>query len=105
MDQRYFVVPKEPTRNKEELIRFVAVLFAEDVLHVDGREGLRLLQSYNNSTLRQLHDLALKEYDYIVSNFIKKSIKLCYGGSRLFGVSSIEMNNYITDLRIAIKNY
>lgn len=101
----YIVVPKEPTTNKDELVAFVANIFVEDVSSTEGYEGIKFLKSLNNAMLLQLHDGAIKEYDYLVSNFIKKSIKLCYGGSRFFGLSSVERNNYITDLRKAIQRY
>lgn len=99
------LVPKNRTSNKQELASYMAYLFTNEMLAVGGKEGIANLKSLNNSQLRQLHDIAVREYEFLIVNYIKKSLRLCYGGTRLFGLTSIEMNNYLTDVRLEIQKF
>jgi len=97
------LVSKDPTSDKDLLVSFVAHLMIEDAERVEG--GLDILKNLNNSQMQSLHDITLEEMEYPVVSFINKSLKLCYGGSRVIGLSSTERNSFITDLRKYISNY
>ena len=98
----YTIVPTHPTSDKQRLIAFCANYFIIQALAESDERGISLLQSCNNAQLHGLVKLTIEEDDYAISNFIKKSLKLSYGGTRFFGVSSLEMNTFLTDLRNAI---
>jgi hypothetical protein len=97
------LVPQEPTFDKQELVSFVTYLLVNEMMTGFGKKGVEKLKTLNNSQLRELHDIAVQEYEHLISSYIKKSLKLSYGGSRFIGLSSIEMNNYLTDLRMEMQ--
>lgn len=98
----YTPVPKQPTSDKQRLVNICASYFIGQALEEPYETGISFLRSFNNAQLQGLVNLTIEEDDYAISNFIKKSLKLSYGGSRFIGVSSLEMNNFLTDLRNAI---
>src|SRR5690554_4882930 len=95
----YIPIPINPTNDKNILASFCAHLIIMDMEASFGYNGLKELKSFNNNELRQVYDILINEFEYDITNHIKKSLKLSYGSNRLFGLSSIEMNNFITDVR------
>lgn len=95
----YVFVPADATSDKNKLCCFVAGLM------IDNCEDLGLLKSLHNDKIQKFYEIGLKDADHMVASFIKKSLKLSYGGSRFFGISSIERNEFIIDLRKVIQDH
>lgn len=103
----YIVVPVEATSNKVELVNYVSsFLYMEATAAIGEKEATQQFKAHNLENIRDLHGLLVSgEYDYAITKYIKKSLKLSYGGSRLFGLSTFEMNEYLTDVKNALKKY
>lgn len=101
----YITVPAEPTSNKQELSTYVAsFLYNEAVAILGYPEGSEAVKTYNLDKIRELHNILVSgEYEYVITRYIKKSLKLSYGESRLFGLSTAEMYKYLSDVKGALQ--
>lgn len=97
----YITVPVEPTSDKQEFSLYIAsFLYNESIAALGPGKGRENVKSFNINKIRELHNILVSgEYEYIITRYIKKSLKLSYGGGRLFGLSTIKMNEYLTDVR------
>ena len=90
------IFPSQPTTDKQLLLNIVAASWYNEALEVNP-EMWNVICNFNNHQLRELFDDSMRD-DFRYTSFVKKSIKLCYGGG-FFGPSTEAMNAFITDLR------
>lgn len=105
----YYSVPNVPEKDKKAIIRFLVSIVVDDFRHSFDNSEYRVymdkIKNINNADMERLYNSWLSALDYEISTFIKKSVKESYGGSRIFGLSTEEKNEFITDLRKAFKVY
>lgn len=101
-DRYYFHLPKEPIVDKNQLLEFVSGM----MVYLAEYEGnLELLMRFNNNQIESFYKDLLEEWGSNAKTVLNKSIKICYGDNGLFGISSITMNNFITDVRHRIQQH
>lgn len=97
-----YIIDDEPTRDKNVVLGIITQIVWDDFNLPNDLDNVRFVKSCNLYALEDFYENWIKEMagrNYDMHKFIKKSVKLAYGGSRLIGMSSIEKNKFLTDLR------
>lgn len=97
-----YIIDIEPSNNKNCILGLITQIVWNDFNLPNDLDNLLFIKNCNLYQLEFFYENWIKELssrNYKVHKFIKKSIKLSYGGNRLIGLSSIEKNRFLTDLR------
>ncbi|MGL5717343.1 MAG: hypothetical protein ACRCXT_13340 [Paraclostridium sp.] len=102
MEGNFYVIDEKPTSNKDVVIGLITQVMWDYFNLDEDLDNISFVKTCNLYSLDKVYEDWMKNIasmDYDLYKFVKKSVKLSYGGSKLFGLSTTEKNMFLNDLK------